>query len=243
MLRSSVRRGINNLLGLAGWELQRKHTPDTLLRAANLATIIDGGANDGGFALQARAISPNALIYSFEPVPWIHTKLSSTFKGDERFTAFQLALGERRDRRELEINACQYSSSLLPMRTEAVGIVPAIGPTEKRISVEVTALDEWAKDKQLPRPLLLKLDLEGNELAALRGASAFLSQVDFILVEINFVCLREGQPNFQDILNFVTQKGFELTDVYPGIMDRSTGRAVWTDALFARKNSSNRLRL
>lgn len=224
------------MLGLAGWELQRKHTPNTLLRAAHLTTIIDGGANDGGFALQARAICPDAMIHSFEPVPWIYAKLRLTFKADQRFTAYQWALGEKSETRELEINACPYSSSLLHMRTDAIGVVPAIGPTAERISVGITSLDEWARDKHLTQPLLLKLDLEGNELAALWGAYNFLNQVDYILVEISFMCLREGQPNFLQILNFLDERGFELMDVYPGIMDRRTARAVWADVLFARKS-------
>lgn len=240
MLTSSIKRAINSLLSPVGLEIQRKHTPSALLKSAHLATIIDGGANDGGFASQARAICPNAKIYSFEPVPWIHAKLISTFKADHRFVAYELALGDKEGTRELEINTCQYSSSLLPMRTDAVEVLPMIGPTAKRIMVKTTTLDQWTNGKDLPRPLLLKLDLEGNELAALHGAYNFLNGVDYVLVEISFVCIRDGQPNFQQILNFLDDSGFELMDVYPGIMDRRTARAVWADALFARRTLSIR---
>jgi FkbM family methyltransferase len=234
-MRSLLRRVINYLLGFAGLEVSRKHAPDTLLRSAGLGTIIDGGANDGGFARQARAISPDATIHSFEPVPWIYAKLISTFKSDKKFHAYPLALSDANDNREFEINEGEYSSSLLPMRKDAVGVLPAIGPTEKRIRVDITTLDDWAQDKKLKRPLLLKLDIEGNELAALRGATNLLKSVDFVLTEVSLILMRDGQPTFREMIDFLSDQGFDVIDVYQGMLDRSTGQAAWVDVLFRRK--------
>lgn len=242
-MRSLLRRVINCVLGLAGLEISRRHVPDTLLRSAHLATIIDGGANDGGFASRARRISPDAIIHSFEPVPWIHSKLTAAFKLDKKFHPYQLALSNANDEREFEINADEYSSSLLPMRTAAKRVLPTIGPTERRIRVDITTLDAWAEGKELARPILLKLDLEGNELAALHGANRLLSRVDYVLTEINFILLRDGQPTFRDIADFLADRGFDLIDVYPGVMDRRTGQAVWADFLFGRKLSTPVLEL
>lgn len=234
---------INYILRFAGLQLSRKHEPDILLRSAHLATIIDGGANDGGFASKARAIAPNATIHSFEPVPWIYAKLASVFKSDVRFHAYKLALSDAEDDREFEINADKYSSSLLPMRTAAQQVLATIGPTDKRIRVEITTLDQWAQGKELTRPMLLKLDLEGNELAALRGATRLLNEVDFVLTEINFILLRDGQPTFRELADFLADRGFDLIDVYPGIMDKRTGQAVWADFLFGRKLSTPEVEL
>ena len=234
-MRSLLRRAINYLLGFAGLEISRKHTPDILLRSARLATVLDGGANDGGFALQARAISSNAAIYSFEPVPWIYSKLVSAFKSDKNFHAYPLALSDINDRRELEINAGQYSSSLLPMRQDAIGVLPEIGPTEKHVSVNLTTLDAWAQGKDLVRPILLKLDIEGNELAALRGADRLLDRVDFVLTEVSLILMRDGQPTLRDIVDFLDERGFDVIDIYHGMMDQRTGQAAWVDVLFRRK--------
>lgn len=236
-MRSLLRKFINYLLGFAGLQISRKHVPDVLLRSANLATIIDGGANDGGFAFEARAFSPNAIIHSFEPVPWIYNKLALAFESDSKFHAHQLALSDVTGNLEFEINAGEYSSSLLPMRKDAIGVLPDIGPTDKRIRVEVTTLDAWAQDKELARPILLKLDIEGNELAALHGAINLLNHIDFVLTEVSLILMRDGQPTFREIVDLMSDKGFDVIDVYHGMMDHRTGQAAWVDVLFGRKTS------
>jgi FkbM family methyltransferase len=231
MLKSLLGRLINGALASSGRELRRKHDPSALLRTIGLATVIDGGANDGGFASCIREVSPSAAIHSFEPVPWLYKALADRFKGDGNFCSYALALGEANHEAEFEINTDSYSSSLLPIDDDAAAFFPGLNRSSV-IRVPVTTLDTWATDRDLPRPLLLKLDLEGNELAALRGATQLLKQVDYILAEINFVLLRQGQPSFHEVEKFLAEHGFEVMDVYPGHQDKRTGRSIWSDVLF-----------
>jgi FkbM family methyltransferase len=214
-------------------ELRWKHDPTRLFAALSLATIIDGGANDGGFASYARSVCPGATIYSFEPVPWLYNALVDKFKADRTFFAYDLALGDANKETAFEINTEQHSSSLLPIRADAGAIFLGLSRLET-IHVRLTTLDSWAVGRDLGSPLLLKLDLEGNELAALKGAVGLLSQVDYVLTEINFVLLRDGQPKFRDVDCFLGLCGFEILDIYPGHQDRRTGQAIWADVLFGR---------
>jgi FkbM family methyltransferase len=236
MLKSIIGRLINGALAPSGRELRRKHDPTLLFRTVGLNTVIDGGANEGGFAEWIRGVSPAAAIHSFEPVPWLYKPLADRFKGDGNFFPYPLALGDTDNEAEFEINTDSYSSSLLPIDDGAAAFFPGLSRSSV-IRVPVTTLDTWATGRDLSRPLLLKLDLEGNELAALRGATLLLKQVDYVLAEINFVLLRQGQPSFHEIEKFLAERSFEVMDVYPGHQDRRTGRSIWADVLFGSIHS------
>jgi hypothetical protein len=89
--------------------------------------------------------------------------------------------------------------------------------------------------------VFLKLDLEGQELNAFRGATALLRIVEVILTEVRFYDVNHaGSPTFADILEFLRGSGFELYDfgsLLPRVRD---GRLHIGDAIFVRSDSELR---
>lgn len=85
----------------------------------------------------------------------------------------------------------------------------------------------------------IKLDLEGGELAVLKGAENILNSCFGLHVEVGFQQMRSGQPLFGDVSSFLSQRGFEFID-FVTIMRwerrhfREAGQAVFGDALFLR---------
>lgn len=222
---------MNGTLGRYGLELRRKHDIEAVLGAANFATVIDGGANVGDYAAKVRARLPDAQIHCFEPTPRLFQDISRRFADDNKITCHEQALSDSDGKVAFRITEDQYSSSLLE-QTDRLATVP-----EQVVAVQSTALDTWAANRTIRRPALLKLDVEGNELAALRGAQKLLEQIDYVELETIFAELRKGQPEFRDILNFLHDRGFVLVDIYPGVLDPATGFSVWADAVFARRMS------
>ena len=230
-MRDLIRGAVNGTLRKYGYEVRRRHESRGLLRQVAFATIIDGGANVGEYAAIMRGDFPDAEIHAFEPTPKLFQGMKERFEGDAKISCYELALGEEDGTATFHLTPDTVSSSLLE---EAE--IGASGPIEV-VTVSVTKLDAWARNLTIRRPALLKLDIEGNELAALRGAEKVLPQIDFIELETTFVKARHGQPTFREIINFLNDRGFELIDVYPGILDSKTGRANWAYALFARQGS------
>jgi hypothetical protein len=61
---------------------------------------------------------------------------------------------------------------------------------------------------------LLKLDLEGHEIAALRGAERLLDAVEVVIAEFQLYELGgNGLPVFGDLLRFLEERGYALFDV------------------------------
>ena len=59
---------------------------------------------------------------------------------------------------------------------------------------------------------LLKLDLQGYELHALRGGAAFLRSAEAILTEVSFFA-QAYEPPIAELVSFLNDNGFQLYDV------------------------------
>lgn len=143
-------------------ESGRERTFVDLLRAAipSGGTVLEAGAHMGYMTLQAaRAVGPAGTVITFEPnprtVPLIERNLEANALSD-RVSVVRLALGDAAGRHAFYLSGGGDGSSL--HRPD--------GETE-RVEVEVTTVDEWL-DSDV-RVDVVKLDIEGAEVAALRG--------------------------------------------------------------------------
>ncbi len=107
-------------------------------------------------------------------------------------------------------------------------------PTE---DIEVTALtlDVFADVHALDRVDILKMDIQGGELSALRGASRLLKErrIGLIATEVEFFHLYKGQPLFWDIGAFLQSFGYSLFKLYDLYYHPKNERVLsWADALF-----------
>ena len=78
------------------------------------------------------------------------------------------------------------------------------------VEVDVTTLDRWLADADLPAVHVLKLDTQGSELGVLTGAVEALAHVRFLEVEVELNPLYDGQPLFGDVDRFLRDHGFVL---------------------------------
>jgi FkbM family methyltransferase len=192
-------------------------------------TIIDGGANVGQFARAATEMFPDARIISFEPLPEVAGKLRSNLRDSANVEVREEALGGVDGTVAVHRNAYSPASSVLKLRADAAESFEL--QEGESIDVSVVRLDTAMRDVDTTRPMLLKLDLQGYELEALRGAEETLARTRYVLVEIGLRPLYEAEPTFDDVYTFLHSAGFHFVCPLSSLRD-NLDRVSQMDALF-----------
>ena len=146
------------------------HVTAALTRLAQPGMVAcDVGSHLGYFALVlARLVGHSGRVYAFEPLPR-HVKLLRSTLARNRLaqvTVVAQAVGGQTGLAALEEWANDAMNRVVPSAT---------GWGMRTIPVPLTTLDDWAtRTEGLDRLDLIKLDVEGQELAALQGAAGLL---------------------------------------------------------------------
>lgn len=202
-----------------------------VIRFCAPATVVDVGANKGQFSIATRGLLPNARIEAFEPLPGAAERFEAVFSGDPFTRLHRVAVGSADERRPFHVADREDSSSLLKVgqgQRQAYGIGAA-----REIEVQVKPLDCVLDTSALPRPTLLKIDVQGAEMDVLRGIDG-LGMFDFIYAELSFVELYEGQSLFGDVVAYLDQRGFTVRGIYNQSVTRAYG-PTQVDCLFAKR--------
>lgn len=195
-----------------------------------LATVIDVGANRGQFSLAVRRWAGDARIIAFEPLSAAAARFQEVFRGDDRVTLHRAAIGPEAGETVIHVAAADDSSSLFSFSELQEQIYPGTAEvgTEK---IRVGRLTDFLSKEQIIPPALLKLDVQGFELEALKGSEDLLELFSQVYVECSFVGLYSGQALAGEVIAWLKERGFGLKGVYNMAYDRS-GRAVQGDFFF-----------
>lgn len=129
-------------------------------------TFIDVGANKGDFTLLAARLAGNSgTVISIEPAPENHSVLQRSIELNDytNIRVLQVALSDRDGTANLQIGSTSGSHTLSP---EFTGL--------RTVAVPTRTLDGVVAEQQLGSVDMIKIDVQGLELAVLRGASQTL---------------------------------------------------------------------
>jgi hypothetical protein len=102
------------------------------------------------------------------------------------------------------------------------------------LDVQVRTLDGELGDAALPGPVLLKLDVQGYERWVLEGGQETLRRTKWLIMEVSFRSLYDGEPSFMELLTFVAELGFRFERPVGWLAAPSTGEILQCDALLQR---------
>jgi FkbM family methyltransferase len=209
-----------------------------LLNTHRIDTVIDVGANDGGYGKLLRRGGFAGTIVSFEPLEHEHAALSAAAAHDGNWiVAPRMALGDENKDITIHVAGNSASSSILPMHETH----ERAAPESKYVGVQQVRLCRL-DDVQLPAlsaadRMLLKIDTQGYEMMVLQGAPKLLERVAGVQLELSVTPLYEGQVLHLAMTQWLQQRGFDLWNVIPGFIDPQSARMLQFDGVFFRSRA------
>lgn len=164
---------------------------------------LDVGANIGWYSLLLDKLMPeNSLVYAFEPDPLNYALLSSNIELNNagKVVPVNLALSDKNEIKKLY----QYSNNNLG-RHSLLDINEG-----GYVEVETITLDSYidSLDIDMARVKFLKIDIEGYEYFALRGANRVLDNVTTVISEFVPRYMEKGGVEPERFLDLLIGKGF-----------------------------------
>ncbi|MGZ6960927.1 MAG: FkbM family methyltransferase [Ilumatobacteraceae bacterium] len=190
-------------------------------------TVLDVGANVGVFTVHA--VTRGATVYAFEPNPDSCGRLRRNVTMNnlsDRVQVFETALGDESGVGEMIVERGGTTGGVV-VRLDNLS-------SEARTVVSVDTLDAIMPLLGLARIDLLKMDIEGAEVEALRGAEQTLPMVQRAIIEYH------SRDLLAAVREILVRSGFSedmILDYYPE--DGVTGQEE-VGILYARRTSADR---
>jgi FkbM family methyltransferase len=195
--------------------------------------VLDVGANRGQFASELRADGYDGRIVSFEPLAGVFQELRDAAAGDSLWDVHRFALGEEDGTATIHRAADPTCSSLLTLAAQHGARNPGWRPVGDE-AIEVRRLDSLLEVLPSDGALFLKLDVQGFELPALRGAEATMERVAGLEVELSLDATHAGQALLPQVATHLYERNFRIVWLERIFEDPSTRHLLQVDALFLR---------
>ena len=203
-----------------------------IYKIKKINTLIDIGSNKGQFILLCLKFFPKIKIYSFEPIKEILERQKNFFKF-KKMNTFNFGIGNKNKNLNFFITKRKDSSSFLTFNASN-HYNSDYSFIEKR-SIKIRKLDQILKNKNLIRPILIKIDVQGYELEVLKGAKQILSKTDYLLVEVSKNRMYNKQAVEKDVINFLKNKKFVILKLSKWVKIKNT-KFIQRDILFKKKH-------
>jgi FkbM family methyltransferase len=194
-----------------GWDIDHEVALALTRIKSERPVVFDIGANVGDWTARLLALRPDARVWMFEPSPECQQHLRARDLGQALLVP--CAVGEQPGRASLHFSSSFDGSASLHERGDSYFQHSVYATTD----VDVIAMDDFIAANDIPFVDFVKLDIEGHELFALRGAEKSLRarKIGALAFEFGSADIN-SRTFFRDFWDFLTDHGFAVERLTPG---------------------------
>ena len=203
---------------------------DLKLRGFECSHILDVGAHSAVWARTAKKVFPDAVIYLIEPLKELESNLRKFTEDYPSSKYFLNGAGSKEETLYMTVSEALEGANFL--QEENIYLKNSSVQRE----IKIITIDSLIQKKEIEIPQLVKMDIQGFELEALKGADLLFGKTEAFILEASFYEFIKGTPLVSEVITFMSDKGYELYD-FAGFLRRPYDRALGQmDICFARKN-------
>ncbi len=195
--------------------------------------VFDCGASVGYWSYEISKIFPDCQLLAIEPNEMVIGQTKELLSKIKPMPIIeQCAIGAKDGTAFLNVwdnEETKMSGSSLKDHVQ--------GDPQKKMEVALHRLDTLASKYDL-QPDLIKLDLQGHELEALKGASELLKTTEAFIIEFGCLPAYVDRTTPNDLLNIMYENDYCLYDIVD-LIYRPYDNALTGGDFFFVKNSSN----
>lgn len=190
---------------------EERFVNDYLSLLQNPVTLFDVGGNVGGYSEilidQCQRRRLDYSIHVFEPTKSCFFTLTSKFSSNPKIVLNNVGVSDATTIAEIYYDAEQSGfASLYQRDLSAVNVT-----LEKKESISLIRLDNYLSKQSIPKIDLLKIDIEGHELAAFRGLGEYLNSNTISAIQFEYGGANiDSKTTLREIYQILEQAGFVI---------------------------------
>ncbi len=195
--------------------------------------VFDIGANVGQSISNYRQLFPDCTIRAFEPNPSVFKDLRAEWGTSDGIVLEQVGLADRDGEFPFYATRIPEVGSLLKPADRLIRLSTEHKYDYDIIPVSCCTLDGYCRRNGVGSIDIVKIDVQGNELAVLKGSAELLANNAIALVYLEIILAEsyEQQSGMTRILDLMARHGYALWDIMPFLY--TTPGRVWTaNAIF-----------
>ena len=197
--------------------------------------ILDIGANKGEWSMLAKKMFPDANLYMVEPLSEMEPYLKSFCREHPGSKYYLFGIGSRVEKRFLTTwgESLEGANFMIEENDH-------LKAKNLQREIQLVTIDKLIDDAKIPVPDIVKIDVQGYELEALKGAKKLFSKTELFIIECSLFEFSKDTPLVSDIMEFMKSSGYEVYD-FAGFLRRPfDGAIAQVDICFARREGKLR---